>query len=111
VKKLLPLLLAISPLTACTSTGVGVASTVPNGWHLTGAPLLRPAEIRDDGQRIFLTFDADQELPAVFGITRSGEETLVNGHMRGGVYVVDEMYPALVFRLGRDVARASRAQT
>lgn len=77
-------------------------------YRLSGARALRPSTIADDGVHTYIEWAEDRALPAVYTIDRHGRETLVNGNMRGGLYVIDEVLPRLVFRIDRDVARAVR---
>lgn len=83
---------------------------VQGRYRLSGARRLRPSLIGDDGRQTFIEWAEDQTLPAVYGIGRDGQETLVNGMMRDGVYVIDSVLPTLVFRIDRDVARARRVR-
>jgi len=84
----------------------------PSSWtgeyRVTGDSQLRPSSIGDDGQRTYIEWDEYQSLPAVFGIGPSGEEEVVDGHMRSGVFMIDRVYGELVFRIDRDRARARR---
>lgn len=77
-------------------------------YRLTGAPSVRPSRIADDGVHTYIEWAEDQPLPAVYTIDRRGRETLVNGNMRDGLYVIDEVLSRLVFRIDSDVARAAR---
>lgn len=83
---------------------------VQGRYRLSGARRLRPSLIGDDGRQTFIEWPEDQPLPAVYGIGRDGQETLVNGMMRDGVYVIDSVLPNLVFRIDRRVARARRVR-
>ena len=77
-------------------------------YRLRGDSEVHPADIRDDGARTYITYGPDQPLPAVFAIGPTGDEEMVNGYMRGDVYVIDRVYNELVFRLDKDRARARR---
>ena len=85
------------------------APAVEGRYRLSGARRLRPSRIGDDGRQTFIEWPADRTLPAVYGVDREGNETLVNGMMRDDVFVIDSVLPRLVFRIDRDVARAERA--
>lgn len=85
-------------------------ATVQGRYRLTGAQRLRPSRIGDDGRQTFIEWPDDRPLPAVYGIGRDGQETLVNGMMRDGVYVIDSVLATLVFRIDRHVARATRVR-
>ncbi|QSB44336.1 TrbG/VirB9 family P-type conjugative transfer protein [Tsuneonella flava] len=79
-------------------------------WHyrLKGDRQVRPQQVRDDGVRTTITYAPDQALPAVFAIGPSGQEEVVNGYMRDGVYIIDRVYDQLVFRIDREKAKAIR---
>lgn len=77
-------------------------------YRLRGDSEVRPQSIRDDGTRTYITYHADQALPAVFAIGQTGDEEMVNGHMRGDIFVIDRVYSELVFRLDDERARARR---
>ena len=81
-------------------------------WHyrLRGDREVRPAAIHDDGQRTSITFGPDQALPAVFAIGPTGKEEVVNGYMRGDVFVIDRVHQQLVFRIDKEKATARRRE-
>lgn len=78
-------------------------------YRVEGDREVRPASISDDGVRTRIVFAPNQALPAVFAIGPSGEEQVVNGYMRGGVYVIDRVWQELVFRIDDEKAAAERA--
>ncbi|WP_209348253.1 TrbG/VirB9 family P-type conjugative transfer protein [Pontixanthobacter sp. CEM42] len=77
-------------------------------YRLKGDRVVRPAQISDDGIRTRILFGAEQALPAVFAIGPSGDEEVVNGYMRDGVFVIDRVYSELVFRIDKEKATARR---
>ncbi len=77
-------------------------------YRLSGDRALRPLGVVDDGTRTFIEFSEDQALPAVFGVGPTGAEEVVDGHMRNGLYVLDRVWPELVFRMDAKRARAKR---
>lgn len=77
-------------------------------YALGGARRLRPVAVVDDGVRTSIEWEPSQTIPAVFAVDELGDETLVQGHMRDGLYVIDGVYRALVFRIERQTARATR---
>lgn len=77
-------------------------------YRLRGDRSVRPAAIRDDGIRTRISFAKDQALPAIFARTALGSEELVNGYMRGEDFVIDRVYPELVFRIDKAKASARR---
>ncbi len=77
-------------------------------YRLRGDAPVRPQAIADDGAHTYITYAPEQPLPAVFAIGATGEEEMVNGHMRGDVFVIDRVYAELVFRLDEERAQAQR---
>jgi type IV secretion system protein VirB9 len=84
------------------------ASPVTSKYRLSGERALMPSKIVDDGERTYLEWGEYQSLPAVFGIGANGEEEVVDGYMREGVFTIDRVYRELVFRIDRKRARARR---
>lgn len=84
--------------------------TTSQAWsyRVKGDPAVRPASIRDDGARTVIAFPDGAALPAVFAIGPSGSEQVVNGYMRGDVFVIDEVWTELVFRIDAKKATARR---
>jgi type IV secretion system protein VirB9 len=79
-------------------------------YRLTGEPMLLPSKIADDGERTYIEWGKHQSLPAVFGIGTAGEEEVVDGYMRDGVFTIDRVYGELVFRVDKKRARARRRE-
>ena len=77
-------------------------------YRLRGDRAVQPAAISDDGTKTYLIWGEKQAMPAVFAIGPSGEEEMVEGYMRGGVYTIDRVYAELVFRIDKEKARAQR---
>lgn len=78
-------------------------------YYLSGDDIVFPQTISDDDQKTFLAWSERVELPAVFAINADGDEMLVNGHMRDGIFVIDDVHAALRLRLGDSEATAVRA--
>ena len=97
------------PATGGPSLSVGAPRL--GRYQLSGSRSIRPVAVVDDGVRTLMEWGPAQSIPAVFAIDEQGTETLVEGHVRDGVYVVDAIYNTLMFRLDRQTARASRLQT
>lgn len=97
-----------------TAAAVSTAQPLPgaalHSYRLSGARVLRPDSINDDGLRTFIQWGEGRPLPAVFGIGPSGGEELVAGYMRDDRFVIDRVYPELVFRFDKEVATARRQQ-
>jgi type IV secretion system protein VirB9 len=79
-------------------------------YRLTGSRALRPKTIAVAKDRISVEWAADVALPAIFRIDEDGQETLVNGEMQDGRFVIDGMPEKLVFRLDRLMATAVRVR-
>lgn len=79
-------------------------------YRLGGSRDLQPIEMGDDGRRTYIRWASDQALPAVFAEDASGEEAIVDGQVREGMFVIDRVYSELVFRHGRRRARARRVE-
>ena len=98
--------LAASAAPACQSDDS--ASAASGSYRVSGARILRPTMIWDDGRKTFLDWPENIEAPAIFAIDAGGNESLVNSHYRDGRYVIDGVHTKLVFRLDRLVAKAER---
>jgi len=79
-------------------------------YRLSGSKALRPDSITDDGAKTYIAWSGDRPLPATFAPSTDGTEQMVDGYMRAGTYVVDRVYPELLFRIDREVARAKREE-
>jgi type IV secretion system protein VirB9 len=79
-------------------------------YRLSGAKPLRPSQIGDDGQKTFLVFPGDVAMPAIFAVDRNGDERLVDGAVRDDIYVIDSVSDRLIFRIGKQVAKAVRTR-
>jgi type IV secretion system protein VirB9 len=93
-----------------SSAAPGAAAPASGTYRLTGERTLQPSRIGDDGQRTYLEWDEHQSLPAVFGIGANGEEEVVDGYMREGIFTIDRVYGELVFRIDRKRAKARRVR-
>lgn len=85
------------------------AAAVPT-YKLSGDRQLRPSSVTDDGAKMYLTWPAEVELPAVFALDSRGREVMVDVWMREGRLVLDAVHPRLVFRLDDQIARAERQE-
>jgi type IV secretion system protein VirB9 len=77
-------------------------------WRLRGDKAVRPVTIRDDGVKTVIGYAPGQALPAVFAIGPTGEEEVVDGYMRDGLFIIDRVHQELVFRIDRAKAIATR---
>ena len=57
-----------------------------------------------------MVWHEEQDLPAVFSLSAHGEEEIVDGYMRDGVFTIDRVNRALVFRIGKEKAKAIRQE-
>lgn len=96
------------PQGAPASLSTGNASAP---YRLGGSRSLQPDRVSDDGERTYVDWRPDQPVPAVFAIDDHGREILLDGHMRDGRYVIDAVYPTLLFRMDRQTARATRPRS
>lgn len=78
------------------------------GYRLRGDRSVRPASIRDNGEKTVIRYAPGQALPAVFAIGPTGDEEVVDGYMRGDVFVIDRVHRELVFRIDKEKATAQR---
>jgi type IV secretion system protein VirB9 len=77
-------------------------------YRLSGSRSLRPVAVADDGVRTSIEWRSTQAIPAIFALDDRGAETLVEGHVRDGLYVIDAVHPVLIFRFDGQSARAVR---
>lgn len=77
-------------------------------YKVSGSNQLRPTRIADDGERTYIEWGKYQSLPAVFGLGPSDQEEVVDGYMRGGIFIIDRVYRELVFRIDKERATAKR---
>lgn len=88
---------------------VSAAARRLSKYRMSGDRQLRPTSVSDDGKNTYISWPKSAEIPAIYGIDRSGNEVLLNGMMgTDDVYVVDGVPFKLTFRIDRHVARAER---
>lgn len=97
---------AASPQMSPASAPPTVNQTVR--YVIAGKRPLRPVSVRDDGVHTYIDWPANVDLPAVYVIDQEGRESLANGNMRDGMYVLDTVATRLVFRIDKLVAVADR---
>lgn len=96
---------------AATPAPVTQQGTIDNlnwSYRLRGDRSVRPASIRDNGAKTVIEYAPGQSLPAVFAIGPSGDEEVVDGYMRDGLFVIDRVHQELVFRIDKEKATARR---
>jgi type IV secretion system protein VirB9 len=77
-------------------------------YRLSGSRDLRPTAMSDDDQFTSIVWPADAAMPAVYAEQKRGKLALVNGVVRDGVFVIEGVYPKLVFLRGSERAQALR---
>lgn len=77
-------------------------------YRLRGDRSVRPSSIRDNGAKTVIEYAPGQALPAVFAIGPTGEEEVVDGYMRDGLFIIDRVHQELVFRIDKAKATATR---
>lgn len=92
------------------ATAVAVEQIPAETWsyRLRGDRQVQPQRIEDDGLRTRIVFAPEQDLPAIFAIGPTGEEQVVDGYMRDGIFVIDRVWNELVFRIDKEKATAQR---
>lgn len=79
-------------------------------YRLGGSRAIRPRMITVEAGRVAIEWAPQVALPAIFRIDEDGAETLVNGAMIGGRFMVDGAPMKLVFRLDKQIATATRVR-
>jgi type IV secretion system protein VirB9 len=80
--------------------------TVANSaYRMTGAIADRPLRIFDDGRMTYFEWAADAALPAIFALSSTGQESLVNFVVRRPYIVVDQVAAGFVLRDGKEVIK------
>ncbi|MFT4066699.1 TrbG/VirB9 family P-type conjugative transfer protein [Paraburkholderia sp.] len=92
---------------ACAEPPTAIAPVYDFDWDLGGDAAVRPYQVFDDGQRIYLQFDDPKRVPAIFADTPGGL-VLLRWRPDPPYVVVDRLDPALVFRAAGLEARAVR---
>ena len=97
----------LSRNSAQSEGGVDQAAAIAS-YRLSGEKSLRPVRIGDDGTHVYIEWSEEQALPAVFALNAIGEEEMVDGYMRQGIFTIDRVHKTLVFRIGKQRAKADR---
>lgn len=77
-------------------------------YRFSGSRALRPKSMSDDGRSTEIIWGEEVAIPAIYAIDAQGRESIVNGAMREGAYVIDAIAPQYVFRSGRLTTIAKR---
>lgn len=86
---------------------VAVETEVQFEYRISGSRIIRPSDVYQQGSRTIIEWPEETELPGVFTL-RNGNETLVNGEMQNGRFVIPGNPEKFVFRLDRQTAYATR---
>lgn len=90
-------------------TGEAVApEPLATVYRLKGAQELRPEAMSDDGEFTSIVWPPDTPFPAVYHEGESGDMALVNGAVRNGAFVIEGVYPKLIFIRGKRRTTALR---
>lgn len=76
-------------------------------YRLSGTRAIRPTRIYQEGTRTILEWSDSRDMPGIF-IEENGSETLVNGEMQEGRFVIPGAPAKIIFRLDRKTAYAQR---
>lgn len=88
---------------------ISAAPALPPGeWKVRGDKGVLPTQIRDDGSKVSIQWSGTQAIPAVFALDDQGQEQMVNGYMRGDIFVIDRVFDHLIFRIDKASAHADR---
>lgn len=92
---------------ACAEPPSATSPVYDFDWDLAGDTAVRPYQVFDDGQRIYLQFDDPKRVPAIFADTPGGP-VLLRWHLDTPYVIVDQLEPALIFRMANQQASAVR---
>lgn len=73
-------------------------------WEAGGAATLLPAQVYDNGDAVFLTWNEGVAVPAILVTGPDGIEGPVNSTVRGNTIVLDNVPPTIILRAGEEVA-------
>ena len=72
-------------------------------YGISGAAESRPLRVFDDGKQTYFEWPTDSAVPAIFAVSASGAENLVNSAVRGPYTVVEQLAPKFMLRNGAAV--------
>lgn len=97
----------IYPDASATSPTVQTAAE-SSDFRVRGDKALRPSRMSDDGFTTTIEWPRLATLPAIYAVDEAGRESLVNGAMEDGRYVIDGVADRYKFRIDNRSARATR---
>ena len=89
------------------STAVSVSRSAAT-YTLRGARTLFPIAMNDDGQRTSIHWASDTPLPAIFAVGDQGQQSIVNGRMVDGDYVIEGIASSYILQRNKAQAIATR---
>lgn len=99
-------LFIILALTGCASKPIGSPTgTLDFSWKLSGDKSVAPLQVFSDPAHIWLQWQPNQTLPAIFGVTAQGEQ-LATYERQGPYTKLDAHWTGLIFRGAHRQARA-----
>lgn len=79
--------------------------TQNNDYWVVGSEEISPTSARDDGRFIYLQFNNNRDMPAVYSVDDDGKEALINTHViDGDTIVVQRLVKKIMLRKGDYVA-------
>ena len=87
---------------------LATAKPVPRNWQysmqiMEDSDEIAPSLVFDDGRFTYFCFPANREVPTLYYISPTGEESRINYHMEGDLVVAQRMGRRFVLRLGQAV--------
>lgn len=77
-------------------------------YWVRGDSDVSPTGAYDDGRFVFLTFNNNRDIPAVYAVDENGKESLINTNIISGNTVsVQRLVPSLILRQGDKVAQVT----
>lgn len=83
-------------------------AAVASVYRFDGARELRPLSMTDDGRATTIAWPENAPFPQVSVVGEDGKESLANGAVREGRYVIDQVADRYVFRADGRVTTATR---
>lgn len=74
-------------------------------YWVKGDESVSPTAAYDDGRFVYLTFANNRDMPSIFAVNESGDESLINTNViDGNTIVIQRLVPGLMLRRGQSVA-------
>lgn len=77
----------------------------PRNWayEAQGSPLIEPSSVYDNGKTTTFTFLGNREIPAIYLVSRDGQEALIPKSIKGNKVIVHATAAQFTLRRGKDV--------